>query len=181
LVHLNNKRGKILIWFFIGLFSPILTLIIKPKNYGLYIVNHTLPNTLIGKMQMIISESILIIGFILALITSFFLFRQGMKRKYLLLLCPLLVLANPLQQVLYLEPLDTYLNNQLWDKAKEHHVIGMNLKQVVKIFGNPDNVRMHGAQNRIWEYKPLPGYWMGSHFQIFFIDEKVTGYEANDD
>ena len=181
-MNLYKKHGnKTLVCFFIGLFSPILTIIIKPRNYGLYIVNHTFPKSFIGQMQMIISESILIIGFIIALITSFFLFRQGMKRKYLLLLCPVLVFANPLQQVLYLEPLDTYLNNQLWDKAKGLDVIGMNSKQVVKIFGNPDNVRSNGARNRILEYKPLPGYWMGSHFQIFFIDEKVTGYEANDD
>jgi hypothetical protein len=180
-MNFYKQNSKIIIWFFIGLFSPILTLIIKPKNYGLFIVNKTFPHSLIGQMQMIISEFILIIGFIMALTTSFLLFRQGMKSKYLLLLCPVLVLASPLQQVLYLEPIDTYLNNQLRLKAKDLEIVGMRSKQVTEVFGNPDKVRASRGGNRIFEYKPLPGYWMGSHFKIFFIDEKVTGYQANDD
>jgi hypothetical protein len=172
---------KSMFWFLLGTFSPILTLIIKPNGYGLYILNHSIPNTLTGQVQMIISESILIIGFIISLITSLLLFKQGIKKKSLLFLVPVLVFVNPLQQMIYLEPLDTYLNNQWNAKAKRLKITDMTSEQIVKIFGNPDNIRSLGLGNRTLEYKPLPGYWMGSHFQIFLNNKKVTGYEANDD
>jgi hypothetical protein len=92
----------------------------------------------------------------------------------------LATLVNPLTQVLILEDLDTSRGSDLARQAREAGLVGMNMNQVSRLFGTPEGV-LDNAVDSTWEYKQLPGYWFGSHFQVFFESGQVVGFEPNDD
>jgi hypothetical protein len=102
----------------------------------------------------------------------------------------LTLLINPYGQYLLLEGWDTSRNYSYALKANNIHIIGKTPSQVKEIFGEPERTwrqetfTYNGKQIQeciCWEYKPLPGYWLGGHFQVFFTDGVVSSFEANDD
>ncbi|MBL7983917.1 MAG: hypothetical protein JNM91_02915 [Flavobacteriales bacterium] len=56
----------------------------------------------------------------------------------------------------------------------------MDREQARDLLGAPSRVRDYGG-TLTWEYKQIPGYWFGSHFQVFFRAGVVYGVEPNDD
>jgi hypothetical protein len=99
-------------------------------------------------------------------------------------------LVNPVMQVFFFEKLDTDRNNSYAEKARQAGIIGKSTAQITSLFGRPESISSYGSfeQNgklmegyTCWEYKPLPGYWLGSHFQVFFRNGIVSSFEANDD
>jgi hypothetical protein len=91
------------------------------------------------------------------------------------------ILMNPISQVLVLEGFDTARGAELARKAQAAGLVGLGMDKVVKLYGSPLGGAEYSPGTMTWEYKQLPGYWMGSHFQIFFKSGKVVGFEPNDD
>jgi hypothetical protein len=95
----------------------------------------------------------------------------------------------------FLESLDTYYNYRMRDKAEAQHIVGKTPAEVTQMLGRPirewtespkvidrsGKVTWEGKTYTGWEYQPLPYYWCGSRFQVFFVNGKVDGFEANDD
>jgi len=115
--------------------------------------------------------------------------RNGIQYRRNLLIVGLFCISlafNPLVQAFILEPLDTKRNYDYAKRAQHAALLGKNPSQVEAIFGNPEYTWTQSPSSGetgyiCWEYKPLPGYWLGSHFQIFFVNGKVRNFEANDD
>jgi len=185
-----------LIVFGIGTLSPILALMVKPANYSFYMFLPGTPDTLIGRSMLLAGDILLVIGFALSLVTALVLAVPGLKRgKYLYFLCPVIVLVNPFQQPIFLESLDTYVNNQWGERAAHLKIVGKTPNEIQRLFGNPTcewtetprtldragKVTWQGETYTGWDYHVLPFYWMGSKFQVFFVDGKVKNFEANDD
>ena len=119
------------------------------------------------------------------------------KASILVLLMVLFLLVCPLSQPIIMEPMDGYLNYRFRDRAIAAGLVkGMTPEQVKTILGAPDWTESHSApsiqdaQGHVewrgepydrWCYKPLPIYWVGSKFEVFFEHGVVTGFEANDD
>jgi hypothetical protein len=96
---------------------------------------------------------------------------------------------------LLLEGLDRRRGRELDQLARDVGIVGMRPQAVRALLGKPaavwrDYPRIEDATGRIvrefhpytaWEYKQLPGYWIGSHFQVFFREGAVSNVEANDD
>ncbi len=154
------------------------------------------PNTIFERVRLFTGNSMLVFGFIVTLLTASILIVQGIKRKhYFVVLCPIIILFNPFQQIIFFESLDTCLNYQWRDKAVNHNIVGKKPDEIKSIFGNPtrvwtDTPRMidrdgktewQGETYTGWNYHVLPIYWMGSNFQVFFKKGIVSGFEANDD
>ena len=100
------------------------------------------------------------------------------------------LLVNPVAQVFIFERLDTERNNSYAETARRVGIIGKTPAQIISLFGKPEGISSYGPFEQdgkwmkgytCWEYKPLPGYWLGSHFQVFFTDGIVSSFEANDD
>ena len=49
------------------------------------------------------------------------------------------------------------------------------------MIGRSGKVIWQGVAYTGWNYHVLPFYWMGSKFEVFFVDGKVSSFEANDD
>jgi hypothetical protein len=49
------------------------------------------------------------------------------------------------------------------------------------MIGRSGKVIWQGVAYTGWNYHVLPFYWMGSKFEVFFVDSKVSSFEANDD
>jgi len=88
--------------------------------------------------------------------------------------------AHPITQLPVLEPLDEQRGHALAAKASAAQLVGMTDEQARALLGTPRSVH-HSDGTTLWAYKQLPGYWLGSSFQVFLRDEAVTGFEANDD
>ena len=93
---------------------------------------------------------------------------------------------NPIAQFAYLEPLDTYLNNQWAERFEQTQLRGKLSEQAVKVFGSIYEVfdLMPYEQDLIWYYRPLSNriYWFASRFEVYVDSQgRVTGYQANDD
>jgi hypothetical protein len=105
------------------------------------------------------------------------------------------ILINPISQVVLLEPLDTHLNYQWYDRAQKMGIVGMTPDEIRHLFGNPirewtetprilnsdEKITWQGETYTGWEYQPLSWYLLGSRFQVFFVDGRVRNFEANDD
>ena len=105
------------------------------------------------------------------------------------------ILFNPFVQAAFLEPLDTKLNYQWRDRAEHLNIIGKTPEEIRNLFGSPHyewtetphivnregKITWQGETYTGWEWQPIPLYWMGSRFQVFFVDGKVRNFEANDD
>src|SRR5450759_3504955 len=84
--------------FLAALLSPILALLVKPSCYSLYMFFPATPHTAIGRLRSVAGGIILVSGFAVALLVAVTLAWRGLRRKrYLALLCPIVVLANPFQ------------------------------------------------------------------------------------
>lgn len=111
------------------------------------------------------------------------------------LLALLALLVNPFVQAAFLEPLDTKLNYQWRHRVEQLNIIGKAPEEVRNLLGSPHyewtetphivdregNITWQGETYTGWEWQPIPLYWMGSRFQVFFVDGKVKSFEANDD
>ena len=182
--------------FVIGVLSPILALMVKPAHYPFYMFFPATPQTWFGRLQLFAGNSLLVVGFIVAFVAAVYLAVRGVRQgHYLALLCPLVVLANPIQQPIFLESIDTHMNYRWRDKAEQLQIIGKTPEQVRQLLGKAHesapstprtidrdgNVTWQGETYTTWEYQPLPVYWLGSRFQVFFKNGKASSFEANDD
>ena len=91
------------------------------------------------------------------------------------------VAVNPIAQFFFLEPFDAHRGHVLASEASNSGLVGMNAEQARAMLGTPDSVHHFESGTTLWAYKQVPGYWLGSSFQVFFRDNAVTGFEANDD
>jgi len=91
------------------------------------------------------------------------------------------VAVNPVAQAFFLEPFDAHRGHLLASEASCSGLVGMSAEQVRARLGTPDTVHHFKSGEILWAYKQLPGYWLGSSFQVFFRDNAVSGFEANDD
>ncbi len=185
-----------MIIFITASLSPIFAITVLPPNYSFYMFFPATPNSAFDRFRLTAANAFLILGFAVSLITSIIIVVKGLKgRKYLAVVCPLVVMVNPLQQPVFLESLDTYLNYQWRNRAKAQQIIGKTPVEIVALYGKPIRewseapkvvdrdgmVTWQGEKYTGWEYQPLPFYWCGSRFQIFFVNGKVENFEANDD
>lgn len=102
---------------------------------------------------------------------------------------------NPIVQIPLLEPYDTAANERWSSRAEAADLLGKTRDEVRNELGDPlfmsqENSRILDSNGRearafepyeLWEYKPLPGYWLGSHFQVVFKNGRASAFEANDD
>ena len=67
------------------------------------------------------------------------------------------VLMNPIVQLVYLEPLDTYLNNRWAQRFEKAQLTGKPIDEVTKLFGSDYEVvdLRPWDQNLMWDYSPL--------------------------
>ncbi|MBK9514232.1 MAG: hypothetical protein IPO05_11560 [Flavobacteriales bacterium] len=91
------------------------------------------------------------------------------------------VLVDPVTQVFLLEPVDNRRGAAMARMTHAAGIIGMDHTQVRELLGEPTRVHHYQGYEPTWEYKQVPGYWSGSHFQVFFTDGRVHGVEPNDD
>jgi hypothetical protein len=89
--------------------------------------------------------------------------------------------CHPLVQLWVLEPYDEQRGLALSARATEGGLVGMAPAEVRGLLGEPTYVSQLDHDTTCWGYKQLPGYWLGSHFQVFIQRRSVTGFEANDD
>lgn len=113
-------------------------------------------------------------------------FRQNLPSALFLFLS---LLVNPLSQMLFLEPLDDKLNARYLRKANAIHLVGKSPGAVEAAFGKPERVSTYPPLvyngetipgGVLWEYKPLPGFWMGCRFQVSFTKGVVSSFEGFD-
>lgn len=157
--------------------SPILALVVKPGGYSFYMFFPATPDTAIGRFRLVAGDAVLVVGFIVAVASAIGLMTQEKGwRRAMAFFALLLVAANPLQQPIFLESLDTHMNYRLRDRAEASKIVGKSKEEVRRLFGTPTSTTAH-----MWEYQPLLIYWFGSRCQVFFAGDIVTGFEANDD
>ena len=109
--------------------------------------------------------------------------------------CPWIVLLfialliNPFSQMLFLGPLDDRLNSAYLRKANAIQLIGKTPSEVEAAFGKAERVSTHAPfvyngetipGHVLWEYKPLPWFWMGYRFQVSFRNGVVSSFEGFD-
>lgn len=176
--------------------SPILGLMVKPAQYSFYMFFPATPPTMAGQLRLVAANITLVAGFIIALLSAATLAWRGIKRRRpLRALLLLVVLANPIQQPIFLESLDTHVNYRWRDRAEEMGIVGKAPDEIRHLLGKPSyewtetprvldstgKETWKGETYTGWDYHVLPFYWMGSKFQVFFVDGKVRNFEANDD
>lgn len=161
----------------VGLLSPIVALFVIPRDYSFYMFYPATPATAFGRFRLAVGDAVLVIGFVVAVLSSMgLLARENGWRRAAAVFALALVAANPFQQPIFLESLDTHMNYRLRDRAEASMIVGKSPEEVRRVFGSPMS-----TTTNTWEYQPLSMYWMGSRFQVFFADGVVQGYEANDD
>jgi hypothetical protein len=184
------KMSSRTLWagFIISFLSPILAVLIKPYDYPFYMFYPATPNTNTGVLRLFLANAALVLGFTGSLASGIAITWRGIsQKKYLPALCLIIVFLNPLQQPIFLEKYDTYMNYQWRDKAIRLNIIGKTPEEIVQIFGRPHRL-WPGAPITIdrsgkdgWDYHVLPYYLFGSNFEVFFKDGKVDSFKANDD
>ena len=174
-----KSRRRTILWvlYVVGCLSPIVALFIKPAHYSFCMFFPATPDTALGRFRLVAGDSVLVGGFVVALASAIALTVLAKGRERLVAFLSLVLsAAHPLQQPIFLEDLDTYLNDRLRDRAEGCQIVGKSREDLLRIFGTPSSTRAN-----TWEYQPLPLYWMGSRFQVFFENGVVRGFEANDD
>lgn len=182
--------------FAVATLSPILALAVKPAHYSFYMFLPATPDTVSEVLRLIAADIILVAGFIIGLIAAAALAWRGLREKRLLrVICLVAPLANPLHQPIFLESLDTRMNYRWRDKAEQMGIVGKTSDEILYLLGKPSyewtetprmidrsgNVTWQGETVTGWDYHVMPFYWLGSKFQVFFVDGKVRNFEANDD
>ncbi len=182
--------------FTVATLSPIVALAVKPAQYSFYMFLPATPDTLPERLRLIAADIILVAGFIIGLIAAAALAWRGLREKRLLrVICLVVVFANPLHQPIFLESLDTHMNYRWRDRAEQMGIVGKTPDEIRHLLGKPSyewtetprtidrsgKVTWQGEACTGWDYHVLPFYWMGSKFQVFFVDGKVRNFEANDD
>lgn len=192
------KISDKILWvlFTASVLSTLLALVVKPFDYSFYMFLPATPHTMIDRFRLLAANIILVIGFVIGLSVAVTLVWRGLRHKrYLRLLSLAVVLANPFHQPIFLESLDTRLNYRWRDRAEQLKIVGKTSEEVRDLLGKPSyewretpktldsagKVTWQGETYTGWDYHVLPFYWMGSKFQIFFVDGKVRNFEANDD
>jgi hypothetical protein len=180
----------------VAMLSPILALVVKPAHYSFYMFLPARPDTMPEQLRLIAADIILVAGFIIGLIAAAALAWRGLREKRMLpVICLVVVFANPLHQPIFLESLDTHMNYRWRDRAKEMGIVGKTPDEIRQLLGKPSyewtetprtidrsgRVTWQGETYTGWDYHVLPFYWMGSNFEVFFVDGKVSNFEANDD
>ena len=184
------------IGFAVATLSPIFALTVMPAHSSFYMFLPATPDTLPEQLRVIAADSILVGGFIVALIAAAALAWRGLReRRFLRVICLGVVFANPLHQPIFLESLDTHINYRWRDKAEQMEIVGRTPDEIRRLLGKPSyewtesprtidrsgKVTWQGETYTGWDYHVLPFYWLGSKFQVFFVDGKVRNFEANDD
>ena len=146
--------------------------------------------------RLIAGNIVLVVGFIVALTSAIGLVvKEKRSRRVMAILALVLVAANPLQQPIFLEPLDSYVNYRWRDRSEQLKIAGKTPDEIRNLFGSPSyvwtetpktldsagKVTWQGETYTGWDYHVMPFYWIGSKFQIIFVDGKVKNIEANDD
>ncbi len=182
--------------FTVATLSPILALVVKPAHYSFYMFLPARPDTMPEQLRLIAADIILVAGLIIGLIAAPALAWRGLREKRLLpVICLVVVFANPLHQPIFLESFDTHMNYRWRDRAEEMGIVGKTPDEIRHLLGKPSyewtvtprtidrsgKVTWQGDTYTGWDYHVLPFYWMGSKFQVFFVDGKVRNFEANDD
>jgi hypothetical protein len=108
-------------------------------------------------------------------------FRTSTFRKAWLAIVVLSVLANPLLQRVYLEGLDSSRGQAFQARALSLGLVGSSSERALAAFGKPSYTWPLSSGSTIWGYKQVPGYWLGSHFQVSVRDGIITSIEPNDD
>jgi len=104
------------------------------------------------------------------------------RRVFPLVAAGLLSVAfNPIAQFFFLEPLDERCGNAMAEQARDADLLGKTQSAVVAALGTPDCEYSRAPDRRTWEYKQVPGYWVGSHFKVFFQDGTVHFFDPNND
>jgi hypothetical protein len=118
-----------------------------------------------------------------ALLVSAFRSRSRTTRRIVSLFSLLLVTlaAHPVAQFWVLEPLDQRRGNAMKHQADDSDLVGKTRSEVRATLGSPSVEYSSTPGRETWEYKQVTGYWLGSHFQVFFEQDTVYGYEPNDD
>ena len=175
---MKSKR-KTILWVIlvVACLSPIGALFIKPAHYSFYMFFPATPDSALGLFRLVAGDIALVGGFVVALASAITLtvLAKGWER-FIAFLALVIIAAHPLQQPIFLENLDTYMNYRLRDRAESFQIVGKSKEDIRRIFGTPSSTSAN-----TWEYQPLPIYWMGSRFQVFFENGVVRGFEANDD
>jgi len=182
--------------FIVASLSPIIAAMVLPSNYSFYMFFPAKPDTVFDRFRLTAGNMVLVFGFGVSLVAAAILVARGFKqRKYLTFICPLVIFFNPLQQPIFLESLDTYLNYKWRDRAQAQNIIGKTPADILALYGKPirewteapkvvdrdGKITWQGEKYTGWEYQPLPFYLCGSRFQVFFVNGKVENFEANDD
>ena len=192
------KMSDKVLWilFVAATVSPILALSVKPPQHSFYMFLPATPDTATGQWRLIAGNIILVAGFAVGLLASATLAWRGLRKKRpLSALCLIVVLANPFHQPIFLEAIDTRANYRWRDRAEQMGIVGKTPEEIRRLIGKPSyewtetpktidrtgKMTWEGETYTGWDYNVLPFYWMGSKFQIFFVDGKVRNFEANDD
>ncbi len=159
--------------FAAGLLSPALALAIKPAHYSFYMFDPGTPPTPAMRAALQVADAILVLGCGGAIIAAMWLAVQGVRRRrYGLLLCPVLVLLHPFLQPVFLGPVETRLRHRWFTRAQTLELVGKTPEEVISLLGNPRRVS-RGQGSEIWRYTYLPGYWFGSSAKILFSQGRV--------
>ena len=176
--------------------SGVIAILVKPPDYSFYMFFPATPPSVAGRLRLVAGDTILVAGFAMSLLAAIALAWRGFKKKQpFRLLCLAVALANPYHQPIFLESLDSYVNYRWRDKAEQLGIVGKTPEEIRTLFGKPsrqwtETPRILDATGKEtwrgetytgWDYHCLPLYWMGSKFQVFFVDGKVRNFEANDD
>lgn len=182
--------------FVAGTLSSFAAIVLRPSQYSFYMFLPATPDTTAAHLRLIVGNIVLVAGFVVALSAAATLVWRGLRvKRPLRFLLLVVVFGNPIHQPIFLESLDTHVNNRWRDKAEQLGVVGKTPNEVRQLLGKPsyewtETPRVLDATGKTiwrgetytgWDYHVLPFYWMGSKCQVFFVDGKVRNFEANDD
>jgi hypothetical protein len=161
--------------------GPLVALMVKPTNYSFYMFYPARPPSLLERSQLAAANILLgasaAIGVVAALAMAV---RGWRQRQWLHTLAPLVVVFHPFLQPVFFERLDTALNYRWYGKAVNASVIGMTEAEVRAVLGEPARI-LDFPPGTLWEYDPLPIYFLGSSGQLFFTAGRVRSIDPNDD
>jgi len=107
--------------------------------------------------------------------------RQPRRIVALCVLCALAFAVNPAAQVLFLEPLDQRRGNEMARRAHGSELLGKTKAEARAVLGSPHGEYSSTPGKTTWEYKQLTGYWLSSHFKVFFDQDVVYYFGPNND
>jgi hypothetical protein len=167
--------------FVAALVLPVVAMMVKPTDYSFYMFHPATPDSDADRFRLLIANGVLIAAAVGGALSALWLCVRGVRRrKWLGVLAPVVIALHPLLQPVFLEEADTYLNYRWRDRVGSLGLVGKPPAEVRALLGGPDAI-VREATYTIWEYKPLPWYWLGSKGQLFFVAGRVRSVDANDD